>query len=92
LTYQCGPIGPKGKPVGELRVGGEHRRQPIAELLRLLKKNGLKKGKRKDRADRRRAVGERMAICLMRHCQARKRAKGEEALVTLFPDRKNYFV
>jgi hypothetical protein len=46
LTYQCGPIGPKGKPVGELRVGGEHRRQPIAELLRLLKKNGLKKGKR----------------------------------------------
>jgi hypothetical protein len=39
----------------------------------------------------------RMAICLMRHCQARKssRKEEEEALVTadsLFPDRKNYFV
>jgi hypothetical protein len=39
-------LGQKASRSGELRVGGEHRRQPIAELLRLLKKNGLKKGKR----------------------------------------------
>src|SRR5262249_37215427 len=93
LAYQCGPIGPKGEPVGELRVGGEHRRQPIAELLRLWKKNERQARARKDRADRRRALGGRMAICLMRHCQARNSSrKGGGSPCHLFPDRKNYFV